>query len=169
MPNILAKSLSAALLVAGVAASQHAAADGATLNISAVVNNNCIVSTNPIAFGSYDPIVSHAATALDGTGTVNVTCTNGAPATVALDEGSHSTGSGSIPQRRMSNGAASFLGYQLYQDPGRGEVWGADEGLEVAIMGTGLTQSLVVFGQVPAGQNVPAGNYSDTVFVTVAF
>ena len=50
----------------------------ANLNVSASVAAVCTISTAPVAFGAYDPVVANAATDLNGTGTVTVACTKGA-------------------------------------------------------------------------------------------
>ncbi|MCU1308822.1 MAG: Spore coat domain protein [Acidobacteriaceae bacterium] len=68
----------------------------ATSNLSATatVTANCTISTNPLAFGAYDPLVANASTALPGTGIVTVICTNGSAATITLGQGSNAnTGS----------------------------------------------------------------------------
>ena len=68
------------------------------------MTNNCTISTAALAFGSYDPVVTNAATNLDGTGTVTVACTKGLTATVGLGLGSNASGS----TRRMGDGASNF-------------------------------------------------------------
>src|SRR4030088_1300176 len=76
----------ASMLGAGAAmlssAPVHAAGSApANLAVSALVNANCTISTTALAFGSYDPVVTNAATALNGNGTVVIACTKGsAPA-----------------------------------------------------------------------------------------
>ena len=64
-----------------LAAASTAFAGSATSNLamSANVTANCTISTAAVAFGAYDPIVANAATPLDTTGTVTITCTKGAP------------------------------------------------------------------------------------------
>src|SRR5437016_6746354 len=61
-----------------------------SLSVTATVSNNCTISTAALAFGAYDPIVTHASTALDGTGTVTIACTKGATTTIGLDTGTRS-------------------------------------------------------------------------------
>ena len=57
---------------------------------------------------------------LDGTGTVTVTCTKGAPAKVGLSSGSNAQGT----TRRMARAATAYLTYELYKDTARTIVWG---------------------------------------------
>lgn len=164
----------AAAVVLGLAAwSVNGVAATATDNlaVSASVTANCTISTSPVVFGAYDPIVSHKAAELDGVGSVAVTCTNGADYQIALGHGGNAdTGStDAAPLRRMSDGVASFLSYALYSDTGRTSVWGNDAATDVEGIGSGLEQSLDVYAEVAQDQNVIEGSYSDTVVATVTF
>jgi spore coat protein U-like protein len=160
----------AALLVA---ASVSFAASTATsdLSVTASVADNCIISTSALAFGSYDPISANASSALNGTGSVSVTCTSGASANVTLGQGSNAdTGStDAAPLRRMADGSSHFLSYDLYSDSSRTAAWGNTSGTGVDHTGTGASASLTVYGSAAGGQNVPSGSYSDTVVATVTF
>jgi spore coat protein U-like protein len=156
-----------AALLTGMLPPAAAATATANLTVTATVTNNCTISTTPVAFGAYDPVVVNASTDLDSTGTVTVTCTKGATATVGLDLGSNASGS----TRQLRDGGANVLAYELFQDPGRSTVWGNSGG---ALFSAGAApskapRSFTVYGRVPAGQDVPAGNYSDTVVATVNF
>ncbi len=64
-----------------------AATQTANLAVSATVSATCSISTTALAFGAYDPVSANSTTPLDGTGTVVVTCTSGAPAAVTLGQG----------------------------------------------------------------------------------
>jgi spore coat protein U-like protein len=141
------------------------------LSVTASVGGACVVSTNAVSFGSYDPLSANASAALNGTGTVTVTCTNGTDGTITLGEGANadSGSSTSVPLRRMSDGAGNFLSYFLYQDPSRNNVWANTAGTGSVHNGDGTSTALTVWGQVTGGQNVPAGSYSDTVVVTITF
>lgn len=163
----LASAAAAAALLAGSLTPVAAATATANLQITATVTNNCTISTAPVAFGAYDPVVANATTALDSTGTVTVTCTKGAAATVGLSLGSHSSGS----TRQLADGASNMLAYELFQDAGRTAVWG-DSGSDLLSPGAAPSKaprSFTVYGRITAGQDVPAGNYSDTVVATVNF
>ena len=91
----------------------------ASLAISASVAKNCTITTTPVAFGSYDSVTTNATAPLDGVGAVIVTCTKGAPAKVGLNDGGNAQGT----TRRMSQGAADFLTYELYKDTGHALHW----------------------------------------------
>ncbi len=83
----LRRAAAALVLVAAplLPAVTHAGTDTADLAVSASVAANCIIATAPLAFGAYDPVDTHAASPLDATGTVSVTCTDGAAAVIELD------------------------------------------------------------------------------------
>jgi spore coat protein U-like protein len=161
----------AAALAVGAASTTDAATATSNLSVTASVTANCTISTAPVAFGAYDPVVTNATTALNGTGTVSVTCTNGASTTVTLGQGGN-PGTGSTdaaPARQLKDAGTDVLSYSLYSDTARTVVWGNTVGTSVAHTGTGLLTALTVYGAVAAGQNVPAGSYSDTVVATITF
>lgn len=132
--------------------------------VSATVVASCDVSSNDLAFGNYDPVVgspNDAATSID------VTCTNGTAYVVSLDEG---LGAGATVAARKMTAGADTLTYSLYQNAGRTAVWGETAGVNtVAATGSGVTQSLNVYGRAPANQTAPAGVFADTITVTVTY
>jgi spore coat protein U-like protein len=149
----------------------NAATATANLSVSATVAATCSISTTALGFGAYDPVGANNASPLDGTGTVVVTCTNGASAALTLGQGTNA-GTGStdaVPVRRMKDAAGAFLTYSLYQDAGHATIWGNTPATSVAQTGSGTAASVTVYGRVPAGQNVGSGTYTDTVVATVTF
>lgn len=139
-----------------------AATASSSFAVTATVVGACAITTTGLAFGSY------AASQLDGSGTLLVTCTNGTPYVVALDAG---TGSGaSTAVRKMSGPASQSLDYMLYQDAARTVSWGNSAGVDTwSGSGSGAVQTLPVYGRIPAAQAAGAGSYSDTVTVTVSY
>ncbi|MBD2359306.1 spore coat protein U domain-containing protein [Tolypothrix sp. FACHB-123] len=171
-------TLASALLVTGsvfasVAIPMTAMAGTASsnLNVSASVTANCTISTSALAFGAYDPVNAHASSALDGTGSVETTCTNGASASITLGQGSNADAGSTdaAPLRRLSDGGGNNLSYSLYQDSNRTTVWGNTAGTGVSSTGTGAALNTIIYGSIPAGQNASAGAYTDTVTATVTF
>ena len=170
MKNLSLTAFLAAMAMAGTAyvtiAPLSAASTTTTMPVSATVTNNCTIATNPIAFGSYDPIVAHASADLDAAGAVTIACTKGAVTCIGMDTGVNAASS----TRRMSSGA-DFLTYELYQDSSRSTVWGNSGG---ALYNSGTSPSkdartFQVNGRITAGQDVSAGSYTDTVTATVNF
>ena len=148
---LLATALSLTLVLAAVAPARAA----------------CTINTTPSIFGAYNVF---AVTPLDSTGSVTIHCTQlDKDVLVTLDRG----GAPTFNPRRMLNGSES-LNYNLYLDAARTSIWGD---------GTGGTQTffnhnpqgnnrdivIPIFGRIPAGQDVGAGTYTNTVTATVQF
>jgi spore coat protein U-like protein len=163
-------SLSGAALALG-AASGGAQAETATSDflVSAHVTASCSLNAGALDFGPYDPLVANVSNDLLAQSSISVTCTNLAPATIALSSGgSPTTGTGAT--RRLTDGAAHFLTYSLYTDTTRTAAWG-DGTLAPTLVytGTGAQDTLTVFGKVESNQKAAAGTYSDTVTATITF
>jgi spore coat protein U domain-containing protein, fimbrial subunit CupE1/2/3/6 len=158
----------AVAVIAALAGTPAFATDAASsLDVNATVTANCTVSTSAVAFGNVDVTAGQA---VQGTGSVIVTCTNGTAWSAAADAGA---GSGAdLSHRKMASGA-NLLGYSLFTDSSRTQLWG--DGVEDATSlfsgtGTGSAQTKTVYGLIPAGQTgVPAGDYADAVQVTVSY
>lgn len=149
-----------------------AGTQNANLAISATIAADCTISTTPVAFGTYDPIVTNLTSPLDATGTVTTTCTSGATPWVGLGQGSNPGGGSSdaVPVRQMTSGGSNYLAYALYQQTGRTTTWGNTSGSAPSSpAGNGSAQVLTVYARIPGGQNVPTGTYTDTVVATVNF
>lgn len=139
---------------------------------------DCSVSVTGVSFGTYDPGL---ASPDDSTGSVTVTCVYTGPGgadqanyVVTLSPGTSNTYS----PRRMADGTRR-LGYNLFSDAGRSQIWGnATAGTTVITgslkVGPGVgnrTQSRThtVYGRIPALQDADSGNYSDAILVTLTF
>ena len=132
--------------------------------VSATVVNKCTVTASTLNFGASVGLLTSAVPA---TTTLGVQCSNGTPYNVGLDAGLN--GGGNINARKMVQGADS-IAYQLYQNSGRTTVWGNTVGTNtIAGTGTGNSQSLTVYGNVPAQATPPAATYNDTITVTVTY
>ncbi|UOA09790.1 spore coat U domain-containing protein [Methylobacter sp. S3L5C] len=133
---------------------------------------NCTVSATGVNFGNYNPTSSLPT---DVTGNVHVACTALLISILSTTNISLNTGgNGSFALRKMSNGA-NRLNYNLYKEVSHTTVWGDGTGgtsiwtdsLLIQILGTNINHT--IYGSIPAGQYVAAGNYSDTITVTVEF
>lgn len=129
------------------------------LTVQATVTGGCSVGSPTLNFGAYP---SNSVTAISGSTTFSVNCTSGANYYIGLDNGANYSGS----TRQMSDGAGNFLAYSL-TDSG-GNPWD-DVANYVTGTGTGLSQTITINGSIPAAQNVPLGNYSDSVLINVYF
>lgn len=168
MRNVIA-CLSAGALLATASAAHAANPATTTFGVSATVLKNCTVAATNVAFGNYTP----TAGAVSANGTVSVSCTKSTTFTVSLNKGS---GTGTIAQRLMSDGAGDTLQYNLYTTSGFAAVWGDGTGTSVTQGGTGTGMgtavTLTVYGSLPdnaTNQAVPPNTYTDTVTVSVAY
>jgi spore coat protein U-like protein len=163
----------------GLALAQAASAATGNVTAQTTVNTLCTVATTALAFGPYDPIVANTTANLDNgtTGSVVITCVKGSPATIALGNGTHFSGT----TRRMQHATkpVEMLDYQIYQPssnaanapcsfPGT-TVWNGTNVLAPASAPDKNSRTFKVCGTVPWGQDVEVGTYSDTVVVTVTF
>ena len=180
----LAKSLGVVLVAGCFACDAWAGSATSNVNVTATVSQNCLISTNAVAFGAYDPVVTNSSTgaALNGTGSVSVTCTRSSTGvTTTLGLGASASGS----TRRMVGGSSgAFLTYELYQPsattpaaactfPGT-TVWSTSGGgvftpSGVADWGASSPKTFNVCGSVPRGQDVSADSYTDSVVATINF
>ncbi|WP_181952577.1 Csu type fimbrial protein [Vulcaniibacterium gelatinicum] len=138
----------------------------------------CSLSTQPINFGTYDPIELFAP--IDSFGAVRVGCTLttfgelffGVVVQVRLGTGS----SGTYAARTLRQPPASVLQYNLYTSAARTTVWGDGTGGTAAVSGTvgGFfggpnPRTFTVYARLPPGQDPSVGPHSDTVTVEVWF
>jgi spore coat protein U-like protein len=134
----------------------------ATFQVTAVIQATCTIAANPLAFGNYSGV------ALNATTTIFVNCTKSAPYNVGLNAGT-STGS-TVTNRHMTGPASTLLNYTLFSNSGRTTNWGNTVGTDtVAGTGNGVAQSLTIYGQIPAGQLVRPGSYTDTITATLTY
>jgi len=153
----------AAVMLAGQSSITAVGSKTADLLVSSTVNSNCTITTTPVAFGAYDVLLT---TPLDATGSVTITCTKGAATTIGLDPGLNF-----LLNRRMNLGTTDFLSYELYSESGRTTVWGNAAGswLSPVAAPSKTARVFTVYGRIAAAQDVPAGDYADTVTATVNY
>jgi len=156
------------LALAALPATPHAQAvftATAGMPVRFEIVTSCAVSASDLDFGAY---ASKSQAPVQGQTAIQLLCGDGTVAELRLDAGS---GSGSTSRRRMEQDAGTDrLEYDLFQDPARTIHWGDRSGvdtLEVETAGVPLT--IPVYGQIPGGQRVREGTYSDTVTVRVLY
>jgi spore coat protein U-like protein len=133
----------------------------------------CTVAATGIAFGNYQPLSGVNVTS---TGTVTVTCNPGLISvlvsyTIQIGPG----GGGSVATRSLS-GPGTRLGYQLYSDALRTQIWGDGTGGSSGITDGYLLgvlfpviRNYTCYGIVLGGQRVSIGSYSDTTTVLLTY
>ncbi len=126
----------------------------------------CTVGTTSLQFGIYDVFDSSPT---DSTATIAINCQgNSRDVRVSISRGSAPT----FGSRRMWKGSERLF-FNLYRDAARTAVWGdGTGGSQVEIIDhirNNETYPVTVYGRVPAGQDVSAGSYTDSVTVTIDF
>jgi spore coat protein U-like protein len=105
---------------------------------------------------------------VDAAVNLSVQCTSGTDYDVTLDNGLNTS-------RRMDSTAGAGVGanivdYELYSDSGRTTVFPTTAGTApYPYTGTGTAQTITVYGRVAPQTTPPAGNYYDTVGITVTY
>lgn len=132
----------------------------------ATVQNECSLSASPLDFGGVG--VALANQPVDAQGSISVNCGQGIGYTLALDAG---TGNGAtVRDRRMTRDAGGeLLRYGLYRDAARTQVWGESGSDLVTGTGSGSGNTHTVYGRLNAQPPPPAGQYRDTITVTLTF
>ncbi len=126
------------------------------------------LEVEPVAFGAYSPFSGASATA---TGYVTYICSLvNILDRVTLDLSTGSSGQ-YTPWRTMLTGSHP-LNYNLYLDAARTQLWGNGAGgtfhFGPAILPI-LPTRVNIYGYIPPSQNAWAGNYADTIVVTMNF
>jgi spore coat protein U domain-containing protein, fimbrial subunit CupE1/2/3/6 len=127
------------------------------------------ISATGVAFGTYVSTAGQPATA---NGTITASCTwrfDHLPSfTVSLSAGS----APNYNLRHMMSGSAA-LDYNLYTSPAHTSVWGDGSGGSItqsnSAHGNQQSASFTIYGEIPARQRTAAGNYTDTIIVTISY
>ena len=140
-------------------------AAGGSLVMAAPAGAACTISATPVTFGSYNVF---ATTPLDAAGQVTFRCVGPPVPRVRITLGAG--GAPSFSPRRLQLGGQT-LSYNLYLDGARTVIWGDGTGgtqfFLLANPQNGQSVAVPVYGRVPAGQDVSAGSYTNTVTVTI--
>jgi spore coat protein U-like protein len=135
----------------------------------------CTVSATGPVFGIYNPL---SASPTEANGLVTATCTllSGGATTVSLVS-SYSTGSSGTYSTRTLLSGASVLNYNLYYDAAYTQIRGNGTGgsvtgsasLTLTPANPTAQADGVIYGRIPAGQDVSPGSYLDSIVVTITY
>jgi len=165
-----AKSAIAASILALPMLSAHAATETAQINVSATVNHSCTFAANNVdlSFGALSDMSADAS----ANTTLSVACTNGLPFQLGFNLGQNADGG----NRRLKTGSTSHITYRLFDataplgSPELGMNWGINT---LSGVGAGLSatnyQPFNLEGVVPSQAVADAGNYTDTILVTLQY
>jgi spore coat protein U-like protein len=126
------------------------------------VSPGCGIGANALNFGNYTGAVLNATT------TIQVACTGGDAYSIGLNAGA---GAGATTTTRdMTGPGGAELNYKLFSNSGYSVNWGNTVGTNT-VSGTGNNgvQNFTVYGQIPAGQTVATGSYTDTIVATLTY
>ena len=131
----------------------------ATMAVTATALSACVIVATPLAFGNYTQ------TLLAASASLTVTCTATTAYTIALDKGT--TTGATFTNRLLYNiTAGTTLAYSLFTDSGHSNPWTSNT---VAGTGTGLVQTVNVYGTIAAGLQSAPGAYADLVTATLTY
>jgi spore coat protein U-like protein len=127
---------------------------------------SCTISATSVNFGSYNVFNG---TALNSTGRITYRC-NASAANVSI---SLSKGASSTYNPRTLRKGAEPLNYNLYRNAARTNIWGDGTGgtsvYTRADPPNNSNVNVTIYGRIPAGQDVSAGSFSDTIAATINF
>ena len=138
----------------------------ALLPITIEIVQACTVSAADLDFGA---IPSNSTTPARGQTTITLHCGAGVTVDVGLDGGT-APGGNTTRRKLVHSSGKDRMDYGLYQDPGRTIHWGDRSGRDtLEIVSTGESQTVPVYGEIPAGQRALDGTYSDMITVTLLY
>jgi spore coat protein U-like protein len=153
------------LLIASAAAPAMAGSASDNLNVSASVVPSIIIV--PPAAPVPIPVenITNPSNPATATLPIAITLPSNTTGKITLGQGQNasSVSNDTNPVRRMTDGNGNYLLYELYQDESNTIIWGNTDQTGLSLTGTGSASNVNIHVKIPAGQNVPAGNYQDTV------
>lgn len=135
----------------------YAAEATTTFNVTARIDPACTVSADNLNFGDY------GGSGIDTQSNIKVNCNQGLGYELALSNGNNFDNVSN--RRQLKHGTSDFLRYDLFTTSARTVRWNTVT--QVTGTGTGSDQLVPVYGRLGNGQSGPAGNYSDTITVTL--
>lgn len=164
---MLLKLFRAASALACLTVSTPLLAQTATSDFKAritIVKECQIASSQDLDFGTNGVLTEE----LTATSTISLVCSSGTPYTVGLGAGL--SADATVTNRHMIGPDNALISYGLFRDAGFNSNWGNTPGTDTyGGTGTGTTEVLTVYGRVPPQTTPVAGDYSDTVAVTVSY
>ena len=136
----------------------------APFTVTATVAPECVINgATDMDFGSIPGLIATPATS---TSTITLTCRRRTAWQMSLNDGQNASGQ----TRRMARSGGGTVDYELFRDAAMTQRFGQTVNVDRVIgTGTGSSQSVTVYGRIPASQSVAPGAYSDRVIVTVTY
>jgi spore coat protein U-like protein len=164
--NVRRSSTALAMVVTVGLTTGFTGANTGQLTVTASVAAVCLIGNATLAFGAYNPT---SATAVAATTNVTLTCTLSTPFGISMSAGAATGATVTTRAMTITGGGTSTLGYGLYQDSTHMTNWTNNNSYTATSSATSLTNTVPIYGQIPASEAAPVGSYTDTVVMTVNF
>lgn len=150
----------------------YADSDNLNLGVTTTINAKCKFMTDgpsgsTLEFGQYNVISENEISARNSTGSFDAKCTKSTSSEIGMGSGLYA-GNASATTRAMSDGMGNYLSYEIYTDAGGVSVWSESNTVSFTDVGDSYT-TMPVYASIPPGQDVAAGEYSDTVVMTISY
>ena len=141
----------------------------------AVGATTCAASGASMSLGAY---TGDSSAPTDSIGSFVIRCArDGGPPSVAVTMGiGPSATSGTVANRQLRQAAGSdLLGYNLYRDVLRQNVWGQTVGVDTVARTVAIPNKssvdipFTIYGRIPGLQSVYSGAYADSLLVTFTY
>jgi spore coat protein U-like protein len=160
--------LAATMLIAGQSGAAVYSNGSRTSNFDVTMKiiADCTIAANALDFGQTQGVL--AATVSVST-TMSVTCTNTTPYNLGLNAGSGTGSTTAVRYMSGTGGNTATVRFNLYQSAGATN-WGNTQGTDTkAGTGSGVAQTITVYGEVPAQLTPQPDTYRSTITATVYF
>jgi spore coat protein U-like protein len=133
---------------------------------ASLADTSCrFTSVDPVSFGAYDIFARQPNN--NGVGSLTIDCKGSGNDNFEV---TLSTGQSHSYTTRTMRSGGNHLDYNLYTSADRSAVWGDGHGgSQLMTVRKNKATTLHVFGQIPAGQDVAVGTYTDPIVATVTF
>ena len=133
------------------------------LTASARIGASCTIVANDLAFPSATGLNAN----IDGSSTMQVTCTNNLPYNIKLSGGL--SGNAAARLMGLQGNAPGVFHNGVFRGSGPSQAWGDSTATQSSGTGNGSAQVLTVYGRIPVQATPPAGDYKDTITATVEY
>ncbi|CNK10472.1 MULTISPECIES: spore coat U domain-containing protein [Yersinia] len=149
--------------------------------VKATILPGCILGSGTADSSSFGTLnfgnVSSLATPINivssqNAGSIVIQCSGTPSLTLALNSGANTAGNIASGRRLLNSSTGEYLSYQIFQDSARSIIWGdgSNGGATQIISGNSTLQQIVLYAQLFASSTLPtAGNYTDTLLVTITY
>ena len=139
-----------------------------TLSVTAVVPPTATVDPVPINNITYGDISLGTTVSSE----ITVTASQGSTLVITIGQGLNpaSNSTPADPIRRMKSSTGEYyLDYELTKDTNGDQNFGGTSQTGLTVTGTGSEQNIPLYLHILPNQNVPVGNYTDTITVTTDY